>query len=164
MGSRRKTGGAVARLPELSRPAVLVGASATPVLAGQAGAAGTDPTIAACEKWLAVEAERNRLSRAWGRCEVLLFDKCNRQNLSAARQSDMPEARKLEEMGAQLEALDLESDVLLKALPTRRATSAAAVIANLSVAAALLYPDDHPEAHGLIVRAVRDLKTLSRPT
>jgi len=134
------------------------------VLAGQTATAGTDPTITACEKWLAVEAERNRLSLAWGRCEELLFDKCNRQNLSAARESDMPEARKLNEMGAQLKALDLESDVLLKALPTRRATSAAAVIANLSVAAALLYPDDHPEAHGLIVRAVRDLKALSHPT
>lgn len=164
MGSRRKTGGAVARLPELSRRAVLVGASATPVLAGQTVTAAADPTIAACEKWLAVEAERNRLTLAWGRCETLLFDKCRRQNISAARESDMPEARKLNEMGAQLEALDLESDVLLKALPTRRAPSAAAVIANLSVAAALLYPDDHPEAHGLIVRAVRDLKALSRPT
>jgi hypothetical protein len=38
------------------------------------------------------------------------------------------------------------------------------VIANLSVAAALVYPDDYPEAHDLIVRAVRDLKALSRPT
>lgn len=164
MDSRRKTGGAVARLPGMSRRAVLAGASATPVLAGQAGAAESDPTIAASEKWLAIEAERNRLSRAWGRCEGQLFAKCNRQNLSAARRSNLPEARRLEEIGAQLEALDLESDVLLKALPTRRATSAAAVIANLSVAAALIYPDDHPEAHDLIVRAVRDLQVLSRPT
>ena len=173
MGSRRKTGGAVARLPELSRRAVLAGASttpvlagasATPVLAGQADAAKVDPTIAACEKWLDVEAERKRLTRAWGRCEELLFNKCNRQNLSAARQSNMPEARKLDEVDAQLKALDLESDVLLKALPTRQATSAAAVIANLSVAAALIYPDDYPEAHDLILRSVRDLKALSSPT
>lgn len=164
MGSRRKTGGAVARLPQLSRRAVLGGASATSVLSGQAGAIGPDPTIAACEKWLAIEAERNRLTLAWGRCETLLFNKCRRQNISAPRQSDTPEAHKLEEIGARLEALDLESDALLKGLPTRRATSAAAVIANLSVAAALIYPDDHPEAHGLIVRAVRDLETLSHST
>jgi hypothetical protein len=164
MSSRRKTGGAVARLPGPSRRAVLAGTSAASVLAGQASVAGTDPTITAYETWLAVEAERNRLTLAWGRCETLLFDKCRRQNIAAARQSDISEARQLKEIGAQLEALDRESDVLLKALPIRRATSTATVIASLSVAAALVYPDDNPEAHGLIVRAVRDLKVLSRQT
>lgn len=164
MGSRRKTGGAVARLPELSRRAVLVGASATPVLAGQAGATATDPTIAACERWFAVEAERERLSAEWGRHESFLAREFNWFRLSDDQRRALPQARKLDDIAVELEALDRKSDALLKALPSTPAASVAAVVANLTVATRLLYPDGYEEVHGLMVRAVRDLKTLSRST
>ncbi len=166
MGSRRKTGGAVARLPELSRRAVLVGASATPVLAGQAGATATatDPTIAACERWFAVEAERERLSAEWGRHESFLAREFNWFRLSEDQRRALPQARKLDDIAVELEALDRKSDALLKALPSTPAASVAAVVANLTIATQLLYPDGYEEVHGLMVRAVRDLKTLSRPT
>jgi len=36
-----------------------------------------------------------------------------------------------------------------------------AVVANLAVAARLIFVEDHPEAHGLITRAVRDLAAFS---
>jgi hypothetical protein len=164
MGSRRKTGGAVARLPELSRRAVLVGASATPVLAGQAVATATDPTIAACERWFAVEAERERLSAEWGRHESFLAREFNWFRLSEDQRRALPQARKLDDIAVELEALDRKSDALLKALPSTPAASVAAVAANLTIATRLLYPDGYEEVHGLMVRAVRDLKTLSRPT
>lgn len=168
MGSRRKTGGAVARLPELSRRAVLVGASATPVLAGQAvataTATATDPTIAACERWFAVEAERERLSAEWGRHESFLAREFNWFRLSEDQRRALPQARKLDDIAVELEALDWKSDALLKALPSTPAASVAAVVANLTIATRLLYPDGYEEVHGLMVRAVRDLKTLSRPT
>jgi len=164
MGSRRKTGGVVARLPELSRRAVLVGASATPVLAGQAGATAADPTIAACERWFAVEAERERLSAEWGRHESFLAREFNWFRLSENQRRALPQARRLDEIAVELEALDRKSDALLKALPSTPAASVAAVVANLTIATRLLYPDGYEEVHGLMVRAVRDLKTLSRPT
>ena len=164
MGSRRKTGGAVARLPELSRRAVLVGASATPMLAGRAPATTTDPTIAACERWFAVEAERERLSAEWGRHESFLAREFNWFRLSEDQRRALPQARKLDDIAVELEALDRKSDALLKALPSTPAASVAAVVANLTIATRLLYPDGYEEVHGLIVRAVRDLKTLSRPT
>lgn len=164
MGSRRKTGGVVARLPELSRRAVLVGASATPVVTGQAGATAADPTIAACERWFAVEAERERLSAEWGRHESFLAREFNWFRLSEDQRRALPQAGKLDDIALELEALDWKSDALLKALPSTPAMSVAAVVANLTVATRLLYPDGYEEVHGLMVRAVRDLKTLSRPT
>ncbi|WP_172272160.1 hypothetical protein [Caulobacter sp. RHG1] len=164
MGSRRKTGGAVARLPELSRRAVLVGASATPALAGRAPAPGIDPTIAACDRWFAVEAERERLSAEWGHHESFLAREFNWFRLSEDQRRALPQARKLDDIAVELEALDRKSDALLKALPSTPAASVAAVVANLTIATRLLYPDGYEEVHGLMVRAVRDLKTLSRPT
>jgi len=162
MGSRQKTGGAVARPPEPSKHTTAISASAMQNFRTKAFDAGKDSTVAACEKWLALQAERTRLSLAWSRGDEWLLAKCGKLDISADRQSNLPEARKLREIAARLKSLHSASDLLLESLPTARATTAEAVAANLSVAAALIYSDDHPEAHGLMVRAVRDLKMLGR--
>ena len=49
-------------------------------------------------------------------------------------------------------------------MPPTPAASFEAIIANLSVAAKLVFEEDHPQAHGLITRAVRDLAVLSGRT
>ena len=81
--------------------------------------------------------------------------------LSPERQAEIPEGTRLAEIDARLEVLEVEGHALLKAMRPKPAKSVEAVISNLSVAARLIFVEDHPEAHGLITRAVRDLAALS---
>jgi hypothetical protein len=85
------------------------------------------PTLAICQKWLAVEAERTRLSLLWGDVEARLMK---------------------------------ESEALLDALPSGPTPSVAAIIANLSVAERLIFEEDHPVVHDLILRSIRDLAAV----
>ena len=166
MGSRRRAGGAGARPSEPSRRAVLLGASATPVLAsaGQASTASAtaDPTVAICAKWLAVGAEKERLLIAWGDHEDWLARTYDWHRLSSAERSAIPEGGRLGEIEALMDSLCDALEDLFQALPVTPATSVATVIANLTIAGTLTFPEDCPDVHGLIVRAVRDLEGLSR--
>ena len=147
-------------MPKLSRRTLLVGVLSTPALTGPVAAVAPDPTIVICQRWLALKAESERLLTAWSEHEGWLARHFDWYSLSDAEQYALPEAKKLAQINAQLEILDQESEALLGALPATPATSMAAVIANLTIAAGLLCEEDHPEARGLIVRSVGDLASL----
>ncbi|HEY2751006.1 hypothetical protein [Phenylobacterium sp.] len=161
MGSRRKAGGAVAHLLELSRRAVLVGASATPVFAGVEAGPVADPNIAICRRWLALKAERNRLLADWSNHEAWLIKQRGWARLSAGERAALSDGKRLGEIDARLDVLAEEGNILLKSMPLAPGGSVDSVIASLSVARGLLCDEDHPEAHGLITRAARDLTILS---
>lgn len=161
MASRRKAGDAVARLPALSRRAILVGVSASPVLAAAPSGAPVDPIIAISQHWLKVEAERNRLGLAWGVLEGELFESHNWHLLTAEQCALIPEGHALDEMADRLKQLAIQSEAILDALPTAAATSVEGVLANLTIAMTLLYPEDHELVHGLIMRAIADIKALA---
>jgi hypothetical protein len=162
MSSRRKAGRAPARLGEPSRRAVMIGASAAPLISGASAAhAGTDPYIDTCHGWLAIDAEQRRLQLEWGTLEGWLMTKRNWYQLTPDQQAAIPEGARLAEIDARLDVLEVEGHALLKAMRPKPARSVEAVIANLSVAARLIFVEDHPEAHGLITRAVRDLAAFS---
>ena len=120
-----------------------------------------DPGIDTCHRWLAVDAEQRRLQLEWGKLEGRLMTKHNWYKLSPAEQAEIPKGARLAEIDARLDVLEVEGHALLKAMRPRPAKSVEAVIANLSVAARLIFVEDHPEAHGLITRAVRDLAAFS---
>ncbi len=86
--------------------------------------------------------------------------KRNWYRLSPDQQAAIPEGARLAEIDGQLDLLEVEGQALLKAMRPRPAKSIEAVMANLAVAGRLIFVEDHPEAHGLIVRAVRDLAQL----
>ena len=148
----------------ISRRAALSGAAAAFIPASKAAPAETDPTVALCERWIAANAEIDRLAVAWSRHEDLLGRNYNWHRLSQAERDAIPDGRRLDDLDSQMDALGWECDALVRALPTTPAASTEAVIANLTVAAGLFYADDHPDAHGLVQRAIRDLKALSRAT
>jgi hypothetical protein len=162
MESRRKTGRAAARLNEPSRRAIIVGSSAAyATVASTAPLEATEPSINICHRWLAVDAEQRRLQLEWGTLEGWLIAHRGWYKISPAQQVDIPEGARLAEIDARLDVLEVEGHALLKAMRPRPAKSVEAVIANPSVAARLIFVEDHPEAHGLITRAVRDLAALS---
>ena len=45
--------------------------------------------------------------------------------------------------------------------PTAAATSVEGVVANLMIVMTLLYPDDHEMTHGMVKRAIADIKALA---
>jgi hypothetical protein len=146
----------------ISRRGVVAGVSVAPLVTGLASpiAAG-DPALAICQRWIAVDAEYHRLLTEWGNLEGWLIKKRRWFRLSSHERAAIPEGARLAEIEARLDVLEEENQTLLKAMRPAPAKSVEAVIANLSVAGCLIFEEDHPEAHGLIVRAVRDLAKLS---
>ena len=162
MESRRKAGRAAARLNEPSRRAIIVGSSAAyATVASTAPHEATEPSINICRRWLASDAEQRRLQLEWGTLEGWLITHRSWYKLTPAQQAEIPEGARLTEIDARLDVLEVEGHCLLKSMRPKPAKSVKAVIANLSVAARLIFAEDHPEAHGLITRAVRDLAAFS---
>ncbi|PZR31725.1 hypothetical protein [Caulobacter segnis] len=161
MASRRKAGDAVARLPALSRRAILVGVSATPVLAAAPSGGPVDPIIAISQHWLKVDAERNRLMLAWGQLEGRFMKSDGWGELSTQERTAIREGGRLGEISARLDQLEAESETILDTLPTAAATSVEGVVANLMIVMTLLYPDDHEMTHGMVKRAIADIKALA---
>lgn len=160
MDSRPKAESADVRVRKPSRRFVLAGGSAAPFITG-AAAGDVDPALARCAQWLAVDAEQRRLQLEWGALEGWLITNRNWYKLTPAKQTEIPVGARLAEIDARLDVLEVEGHTLLKAMRPTPAKSVEALIANLSVAARLIFVEDHPEAHGLITRAVRDLATFA---
>jgi len=162
MESRRKVGRAPARVDEPSRRAIMVGSAVTCGVATlPAPSVLADRSVAICHRWLIIDAEQRRLQLEWGTLEGWLMTKRNWYRLSPDQRAAIPEGDRLAEIDARLEVLEVEGHALLKAMRPAPAKSIDAVVANLSVAARLIFVEDHPEAHGLITRAVRDLAAFS---
>lgn len=161
MDSRHKAERADARARQLSRRSVLSGGSAASFITPGHAPGSADPAVTVCTRWLAIDAEQRRLQLEWGTLEGWLMTKRNWYKLTPEQRAEIPEGARLAEIDARLDVLEIEGHVLLKAMRPKPAKSFEAVIANLSVAARLIFVEDHPEAHGLITRAARDLAALS---
>lgn len=144
------------------RRSMLAGVTAAPLAPNPDQVPGsTDRSVEVCTRWLAIDAEQRRLQLEWGRLEGRLMTKHDWYKLTPEQQATIPEGARLAEIDARLDVLEVERHALLKAMRPKPAKSVEAVIANLSVAARLIFVEDHPEAHGLITRAVRDLAAFS---
>lgn len=120
-----------------------------------------DPSVATCHRWLAIDAEQRRFQLEWGTLEGWLMTQRNWYRLSLGQQAAIPEGARLAEIDARLDVLEIEGHDLLKATRPKPAKSIEAVVANLAVAARLIFVEDPPEAHDLITRAVRDLAAFA---
>ena len=167
MGSRQLAKGERARLPALSRRAVLVGTSAAAASPHASAAtplgASTLPAADATrlyKHWVHVDRQVERLLLRWGDIEGWLMQAHGWHRLSEAEQAALPEGQALRDTDAQLKRLFVERDSLLDKLPSQGATTLEAISARLAVVERLLYRDDHPEAHAMIVGSRRDLTAL----
>jgi hypothetical protein len=141
---------------------MLAGVTAAPLAPSPARVrTSADPSIEVCRRWLAVDGEQRHLQLEWGALEGWLITHRCWYKLTPAQHAEIPEGARLAEIDARLDVLEVEGHALLKAMRPTPAKSVEAVIANLSVAARLIFVEDHPEALGLIARAVRDLATFA---
>ena len=147
---------------QVSRRSMLAGVTAAAMAPSPDQVPGSaDRSLEVSRRWLAIDAEQRRLQLEWGTLEGWLITHRSWYKLTPAQQADIPEDGRLSEIDARLDVLEVEGHALLKAMRPKPAKSVEAVIANLSVAARLIFVEDHPEAHGLISRAVRDLAAFS---
>jgi len=169
MGSRRKTGVEDARLPEISRRALIAGTSVaafgavSPASANLAPIAVVASTEAArhCNNWLAIDAQIGRLQTRWAKLESWLIREHSWCNLSPAEQQALPWSKELQDIDGILDTLFDKRERLLEAIPDSASVSFEAIIARLAVLERLIWPEDHPEAHAMITRSRQDLITLS---
>jgi hypothetical protein len=146
----------------ISRRATIVSLSAAPLFTtGVAQAGQPDESVAACENWLALNAEHQRLSRRWSSLEAQLARTHNFLNLSRRQQRRLPEAQEFQEIDDRLEQLHEQKQALLALLPTLVATSPFGLAGKLEVAAIEVCPEENEEAHHLIASILRDLKAMA---
>lgn len=168
MGSRQLTAGERARLPALSRRAVLAGTSAaaavvpvrslgTPALPALPAPPGLAREVKPYERWLYLDSKIERLQRRWGQLESYLAREHGWFRLSDAEQRVFAPAQELRDIDGMLELLFEQREALLSVLPECGAASLEVVIARLAVVERLIYRDDHPEAHAMIAGAREDL-------
>ena len=174
MGSRRMTGSENARLPELSRRAIIAGAPVAALGAATSNAAtGIAPAGALavpddgsrrCANWLAIDAKIRRLQTRWAKLETWLAKEHDWFALSPAEQQALPSAQELRDIDGCLDVLFEKREALLETLPTARSARLETAIARLAVVERLMWPEDHPEAHALVAGVRRDLIAMSART
>lgn len=162
MSERPDKARASARPDGPSRRALIGGATVAPLLL-EGSIVIADPAVIACENWLALRAEHERLARRWSRLEAKLAREHNYLGLSRRKQRALPEARELDDIDDQLEELHEQQRTLLAVLPTLAATSALGLAGKLAVAAVEVCPEENEEAHHLIASILRDLKAMTPP-
>jgi hypothetical protein len=144
------------RLKGPSRRQLVTGAAALPLLPVVQTA--IDPAIAACQTWLARQAERESLTRGWQKLETRLIREHNWFTLSRRERAAIPEAAELDAIDDRLDDLHTLNQDLLVALPGIPATTIRGLASKLAVAAGSVRPDENVEAHNLINSVLRDLQ------
>ncbi|WP_423351676.1 hypothetical protein [Phenylobacterium sp. VNQ135] len=129
-----------------------------------ATSAASDECARRCASWLAVNARIERLQTRWAKLESWLAKKHRWFELSPSEQQALPWAKELRDIDGCLDLLFEKREALLEVLPTSGAVSLEAVIARLAVVERLIWREEHPEVHALIVGARQDLIVMSGAT
>lgn len=112
------------------------------------------------ERWLVLDDQHNRHLEAW----CAMNSKLERQPgwfaLTEDEKSAAQRASGLTELDALLRIFHRRLIRSLRKIPTTPSRDYDAVLANLQVAERLMPPEENEIVHGILWRAVRDLKTL----
>lgn len=142
-----------------TRREVIGSLSVTPLTGGE-NIRVCDQSVNECERWLATNTEAERLQGRWAKLEHHLVSQHRWYKLTERQRCALPAAQELFDIDERLEVLHAERDALLHRLPTLRATTRSGIAAKLAVAAVILPPEDHEDAHYLIASILRDLKMM----
>lgn len=166
MDSRREAGAEPARLPAVSRRTVIAGTSGVAAAgwASRIEAAMPDERTRRFRLWLALTDQIERLLDRWASLEGWLVREHGWLQLSPAERQKAPWTQELRDIDAGLDVLFKQRDGLLEYLPASGCVNMDSVVTKLAVVERLIWPDDHPEAHALIVGARQDLIALSART
>lgn len=163
MGSHRKMGDS-ARLPAISHrfscaarvepPLCTATEKQPPRLTGE--------PVAACERWLAIDFEIDRLAQQWARLETQMAREFGWFSLSQVERRALPQAAEMFEIEERLDRLSDEREHRLTSLAKLKAKDLHGVASKLAIAARVLRHDGGP-AHQLVADAVNALATRCCP-
>lgn len=117
--------------------------------------------IIVCDQWLKLNARIQALTLRWAEVESSLARDYNWLNLSETAQENLGPAHELRDIDARLDELFKQREELSAVVLKLSATTYDAIYAKLSVLAALVDPEDHPEAHNLVISTVNELRALN---
>jgi len=112
-------------------------------------------------RWLELDNERRALLQTWGQQSSDLISEERSLSSTRGQFEDGADTRQLSEIDARLHVLNKLRLRLLVKLPKRQAKTLHEIIENVAVAARLVAREDNPHGHDIIVRALRDLRTLA---
>ena len=157
MKSRRKTGGDCGRLPKITRRTLVGAAVVAPALA-HGGTAWPGDALARSKTWLAMDAEIEQLTLAWGDEEVRLFRDFNWSRLSETEQRAHPEGGLIHTLGDRIDTLYAARWDVLDALEKSPAGDLHDVAGKLAVVVRAMRHED-AIGYELLEQAVRELAT-----
>jgi hypothetical protein len=137
-------------------------ASDSSSLSSDFGAPPTDEAHALSSEWLIRHAEHEKLIRRWQRLEARLIRDYDLFKLSERERASLQEASDLDAINARLFTLHAQNQKRLAALPRLAATTTDGVVSKLSVALAIIQPEESREAHLLIKSILRDLEIVAQ--
>ncbi len=141
---------------------VVIGAVSAGTLSPMEQTGSFNQTSMLCKAWLAIEAERYRLTRHWAKLEDYMAKHHDWLKLTDAEQLALPEAAKMHAIDARLTALQRAREEILPQLPALPAQDRRSLLLKLQVVEALLPPEESPEAKALLKSSLRDLADLWR--
>jgi hypothetical protein len=155
IGSSDRASEGVSSATAMTRRALVGATIAAPAFA-HGGTARSSDALARSKAWLAMDAEIEQLTLAWGDEEVRLFRDFNWPRLSEAEQRAHPEGRLIHALGDRINALYDQRWEVLEALEKSPAGNLHDVAGKLAVVVRVMR---HEDAIGfeLLEQAVREL-------
>ena len=113
-----------------------------------------------CSRWLSRHSEQEQLTRRWQALETRLFRDHNWCALSEAERNSLPQAVEFEALNQKIGALHDLNREQLTTVKDLAATTVHGLVCKLSVALAIVLPDENEEAHDLLRSILRDIETV----
>jgi hypothetical protein len=117
--------------------------------------------MALCERHRLVELRQGEIHERLGALEAMLADRHSWFDLTRVQRRQLPVAQPFYDLEDELEQLGHESAQLVMDLRGAPSSSLIEAIAKLEVVARVIEPDDYPDAHALLTRAIAELSAAS---
>lgn len=119
-----------------------------------------DSAACLCIEWLARNSEQEQLTSRWQALETRLFRDHNWCSLSEAERKSLPQAAEFDALNQKIVALHDLNREQLTTVTDLAATTVHGLVCKLSVALAIVLPDENEEAHELLRSILRDIGTV----
>ena len=146
----------------VSRRVVIGAASAAPVVAGAGGGEASDPAMARCAEWLALDAEIDSLGLRWSDLETILGRREQCERMTPKERGALAPSDEMDAVDRQLEPLLEQRRAWLEALPTVRAGDMDGVVAKLEVALRVMV-HQHGDGYDLFEATMEEFRAARCP-
>lgn len=147
-------------ISEVSRRQVIAGATVASIV--NHVPIRMDPSIDACNAWLAQDEENEALIKRWQELENFLIHERDWFELPEEQRSEIPETREFYMIQDRLDALQATRQDLLAAVQHQPATSLHGLSLKLAVASKIVPADENQEGYALIVSCLKSLQAIAR--